>query len=282
MDPSTFGVTPDLARPAIDGVEAKLLLSVAVVLASWLIRGILSWLTGRGEGPLTDRARWWFSLLKNLTVVAGLGALIALWSQEIGDAALSLTAFAVAMVIATKELILCLSGAVWRGLARPFGVGDWIDLGPFSGVVIDESLLSTELQEIDPVYLAPTGRTVSAPNSLLLTTPLVNHGFRKRFLPLTVEIVEEPHPEHRAASAATRARIAAAVEAASADFAEVARRYAARIEKSSGVRLPDPAPTVTMDTNELGKIVYRVRVFCPRERAADIRDAAVTAFLARP
>ena len=282
MDPSTFGVTPDLTQRAIDGVEAKLLLSIVVVIMSWLLRVVLSWLMGQGEGPLTDRRRWWFSLLKNLTVVAGLGALIAIWSQEIGDAALSLTAFAVAMVIATKELILCLSGAIWRGLARPFGVGDWIELGPFSGVVIDESLLSTDLQEMDRVDLSPTGRTVSAPNSLLLTTPLVNHGFRKRFMPLTFDIVEEPHPENRAASAATRARILTAVETACADFAEIARRYAARIEKSAGVRLRDPAPTVTMDTNELGKIVYRVSVFCPRERAGALRDAAVTAFLAGP
>jgi small-conductance mechanosensitive channel len=279
IDPSMIGVTPDLTL-AIGGAQLKLLLSVAVVLLAWVVRLALMRMIRRGQGVLSDGQRWWLSLVKNLSVVVGFAGLTAIWSSEIANAALSLAAVAVALVVATKGLILCISGATWRGLSQPFGVGDWIEVGGYSGEVIDESLLSTVLQEIDAYDMHVTGRTITLPNSLLLTQPLVNHGFRKRFLPLFFEIVEEGFEKNLATADQTRTRILVALEALSGEFADVARRYAARIERSAGVRLRDPAPKVTMRTSDLGKLVYQVTVFCPRDRAEDVRVAAMRAFLA--
>ena len=274
MNPEQLGVTPDLAAHAVAAPWLKLALSALVILAALALRWALVRLV-RGRAPfLSDRQRWWISLLRNLSTAAIFLGLLAIWAEEIEDFALSLAAVAVAVVIATKELWLCLTGAIWRGASQAFSVGDWIEIGPHSGEVIAEDLLATTLQEIDPRDFHPTGRVISAPNSLLLTSTVINHSFRKRFIYLDFPVYAEPF----AGAEAVRARIEAAVGAASEEFAELARRYAALIERNAGTPMRDPAPRVTLDTTDLAKLVFRVTAFCPREKAAALRAAALGAF----
>lgn len=274
MTPEMLGVEAELAPV----VPIKLLLSILIVLATMAARWLLVRLVRGRDDILSDRQRYWISLVKNVSSAVVVLALFVLWLQEIEDFALSIAAVAVAVVIATKELWLCVTGATWRGVSQAFSVGDWIEIGPHSGEVIDENLLATVLQEIDPYDYNLTGRVVSVPNSLLLSAPVVNNSFRKRFIYFSLDIHAEPGGDALAA----RDRVQAAVEAASADFGELARRYAARIEKTAGARLRDPAPLVSVHTTELAKIVLRVTAFCPRERTAMLREAAMTAFLAVP
>mgnify|MGYP001215256827 CR=1 FL=1 len=61
-----------------------------------------------------------------------------------------MVAIAVALVIATKELILCVSGALIKGGARSFNIGDRIQVKEFRGDVIDQNLLTTTILEVGP------------------------------------------------------------------------------------------------------------------------------------
>lgn len=273
MSPETLGITPDLERWSI---EIQFLLSVLLVLAvaglRWLV---VRWIRSRSE-ILTDAQRWWITMVRNVATGTILVGLVWLWSDEIAQFALSITAFAVALVIGTKELLLCLSGAAWRGATLAFRVGDWVRIGQHSGEVIDETLLVTVLQEIDPAEMRYTGRTVAVPNALLLTAPVVNENFRKRFLMHEFTLHSEPHPKADEVAEAIRG----ALETASAEFAEVARRYAAFIEKRAGVALPDVTPTVRLSTTDLAKIAFRCGLFCPREKAVEMEQVALRAWLA--
>jgi small-conductance mechanosensitive channel len=273
--PEDFGVTPDLLAAARAHGPDQLVLTLLAVLLPLALRQALIVMIRRRSELLTDGQRWWISTVRNLSVAVIFVALVIIWSTEIEAFALSIAAFAVALVVATKELLVCVAAAVWRGVTQPFTVGDWIDIGPWSGEVIEESLLSTTLQELDPVDYQLTGRVVSFPNSLLLTTPVVNNSFRKRFITLSFELYAEPGIDVLAA----RDLVLAAMTAACADHADLARRYAARIQKTSGARLRDPAPQATLGTTELAKVSLRVTAFCPRDRAASVRAAAVEAFL---
>ncbi len=269
-----LGVTGDLGA----SVTLKALWSVLALLATFTLRWAVVRAVRGGAEILTDRQRWWISMVKNLAAAALFAGLVAIWADEIKAFALSIAAVAVAFVIATKELWLCVTGATWRGASQAFSVGDWIEIGPHSGEVIEENLLATVLQEIDPHDFAVTGRTIWVPNSLLLTAPVVNNGFGKRFIYFRFDIYLEPH----LCAPGTQARIAAALDAATQDFHELARRYAARIERTAGARLRDPAPQVTAHTTDLAKIVFRCAVFCPRERAAAVRAAVMAAYLEAP
>jgi len=266
-----LGVTADLGA----GAGFKALWSLLAILAVFALRWALVRAVRGGAEILTDRQRWWISLIKNLATAALFAGLVAIWADEIKAFALSIAAVAVAFVIATKELWLCVTGATWRGASQAFSVGDWIEIGPHSGEVIEENLLATVLQEIDPHDFSVTGRIIWAPNSLLLTAPIINNGFGKRFIYFQFDIYTEPHT----GAAATMARIRDALDAATVEFHELARRYAARIERSAGAKLRDPAPRVTAHTTDLAKIAFRCAVFCPRERAAAVRAAVMAAYL---
>ncbi|MDZ7811403.1 MAG: hypothetical protein U5L11_16880 [Arhodomonas sp.] len=67
--------------------------------------------------------------MRNLAVIIAAIGLVLIWLPALHTFALSITAFAVALVIATKELILA-SGTVLRTLSRPFEIGDWWRSGP--------------------------------------------------------------------------------------------------------------------------------------------------------
>lgn len=271
LTPEQFGIDADLgAGPALRALWSLLAILGVIALRWALVRAVRG-----GAEILSDRQRWWISLIKNLATAALFAGLVAIWADEIKAFALSIAAVAVAFVIATKELWLCVTGATWRGAAQAFSVGDWIEIGPHSGEVIEENLLATVLQEIDPHDFSLTGRTIWAPNSLLLTAPIINNGFRKKFIYFQFEIHTEPHPD----AAATLARLTAALNDAAAEFHELARRYAARIERAAGARLRDPAPQVTAHTTDLAKIAFRCAVFCPRDRAAAVRAAVTAAYL---
>jgi small-conductance mechanosensitive channel len=271
MLPEDIGVTPDLQPIPAD---LRLLISLGIVICGILVRWLALRLI-RGQGVLSDTRRWWMITVRN-----GLSALIVLglfivWAPEIEEFALSITAFVVALVIATKELILCLSGTTWARTTRAFDVGDWVEIGGHSGEVVDETLFMTELQEIEKREYRYTGRTVAVPNSLLLTQPVINHNFRKRFLEHEFTL----HAPADAPALSMRDAIAAALNAEAAAFEPIARRYAAVIEKRAGVKLPDPAPTVRIETNLYGIIGFRCALFCPRERAAELEQVAATAML---
>lgn len=269
-----LGVRADLARPTWLALDDRIVDSALALLGVLLLRWALTRaIRGRG-GLLSDNRRRALIWVKNAATAMIALLLVLIWGDSIQRFALSLAALAAAAVIATRELILNLLVGIWRTFARPFRVGDWIEIGAHSGIVIDETPITTLLQELDPRDLLPTGRIVSAPNALLLTQPVLNHDFRKRFLYLDFPIYSEP----RADAEAQRARIEAAVIVAAADFAELARRYAQRIEAHGGMKLRDAEPRVTLETTELAKLVFHVTLFCPREQAAAMRQAAMAAF----
>jgi small-conductance mechanosensitive channel len=272
MLPEDIGVTPDLGRIAID---TRILISLAVLVGGFGLRRLAVRLIRGDEAVLSDRRRRWMVTSRNgLNGIIVLGLLL-LWAPEIERFALSITAFVVALVIATRELILCLSGAIWERTTGAFVIGDWVEIGGHSGEVIDETMFVTQLQEIEKREYRYTGRTIAVPNSHLLTQPVINHHFRKRFLEHEFTL----YTTADAPALAMRDAITAALDAEFAQFETVARRYGAVIEKRTGLELPDVAPTVRIETNVYGNIGFRCALFCPRERAAEIEQSAARAML---
>ena len=80
------------------------------------------------------------------------------------------------MAIAMKEMFLCFAGSIYRTFARPFTAGDRIQIGDMRGDVVDVGLMGTQLLEVGPKDYTHqyTGRMISIPNSLILTTNVFN------------------------------------------------------------------------------------------------------------
>jgi small-conductance mechanosensitive channel len=76
---------------------------------------------------------------RNGFLLLGVLGLALIWGDQIRSLALSIVAIAVAFVVATKELILCISGAILKGSAGSFNLGDRIQIKDFRGDVIDQT-----------------------------------------------------------------------------------------------------------------------------------------------
>lgn len=103
-------------------------------------------------------------------------SIFTIFATELYSAVLSFAAVAAALAIATKELLLCFSGTFYRTFAKPFSVGDRIEVAGLRGDVIDVGIMGTQLLEVGPGNTTHqyTGRTVSIPNSQLLTQKVIN------------------------------------------------------------------------------------------------------------
>lgn len=171
-----------------------------VLASACLLLGLLAsrMIAGRAllrRDDITEKvARWWTANVRNVLILVAVVGLIMIWAPQLRTFALSLTAVAVAIVVATKELILCLSGAALRTFTRAFSVGDIIEVGATKGEVLDLNLLATQLREFESIdgSVVPTGRIVTLPYSLLFSSPAkvlphsrasIEHAFTMTFEP---------------------------------------------------------------------------------------------------
>lgn len=217
------------------------------------------------------------SNIRNALFVITVLGILYIWAPLLRNFALSLTAFAVAIILATKELILCLSGSFLKTSTGEIRVGDWITVNGIRGEVVDQTFMSTKLQELGEGgnRYEFTGRTVSLPNSIFLTAHVINDEMTKKFvyhtLTLVIDKAADPAPVIKAITHA----IADEVESGKAS----GHRLKSQVEKDTGISLPEADPTVHFGTTGEGKLKLMVRAMMPTKRAAAIERAAMLAGL---
>lgn len=245
--------------------QLDLLASLLLIVVLWITRKIVvGMIRARTELPPHDQRRLLASS-RNVFLFLLFVGLVLIWAPQLRTFALSLTAVAVAIVVATKELILCLSGSVLRATSQAFGVGDWIEIGDIRGEVTDHTLLATTLQEFGagPYAYMSTGHTVVLPNSMLLTTPLRNQTTLREHTYHHFAVTFDPAPD------ITHARDAAVeiVRGHYDAFRDRAVQANAAIERRTRTDLPDPEPSIRFRTTDLGNFRVEVTLFCPSQAA---------------
>ena len=156
-----------------DLLKSILLLLILLIVRTVLVRWI------KGNHTLTiDAKRRWIVTTRNSMVLGLFVGLVVIWAHELDAFAVSLVALAATVVLATKELILCWSGAALRIGGGVYGVGGRIQLGIYRGVVLEYDVFATKLLAIGSGPTSPlyTGRIVVFPNSLLFGSPLIRES----------------------------------------------------------------------------------------------------------
>ncbi|MEF2554562.1 mechanosensitive ion channel domain-containing protein [Aurantimonas sp. A2-1-M11] len=245
--------------------QFDLLASFLLLLLLWIGRKIVIRSIRARQEVAPHNQRRLIASSRNVFLLLLLVGLIFIWAPQLRTFALSLTAVAVAIVVATKELILCLSGAVLRATTRAFAVGDWIEIGETRGEVTDHTLLATTLQEFGtgPHAYMPTGRTIIVPNSLLLTASVYNQTALRDYTYHRLAVTLDPLPRLED----TPRRVSEIVSRHYEPFRDSAARANAAIERRTHSDLPDPAPIVRFRTSDLGKLRIEVTLFCPSQEA---------------
>lgn len=242
------------------------------LLAVWLLAGRAL----KARDNLTPHvARRWTANLRNLLLLVAVLGLIFIWAPQLRTFALSLTAVAVALVVATKELILCLSGSALRTFTRAYSVGDYVEIGGRRGEVVDYNLLVTRLQEFEHKSgsFIRTGRQVLVPHSLLFTAPSrvegeaggkVRHEFQLTFEP-DVNLFAQRAAIENAAREAQRSQ-------------EPAPQGKGRPRKGkAGTEAAQPELEIGFGTSDIGKSRLDVIVLVHPEHAGAVENAIACA-----
>ncbi|KQT52681.1 mechanosensitive ion channel protein MscS [Aureimonas sp. Leaf454] len=204
--------------------------------------------------------------------------LLGVWLSEIQNLVFSLAAVMVALVVATKELIMCAAGALLRVGGRLFKVGDRIDVLGFCGEVVDHGIFSTTLMELTSAGhgTGGTGRRVTIPNSLLLAGPVRIAAQPRQFAPHRFTVtLEHPVPPVYALSRLD----AVAADALSGDMDRASRFHRLSAAKS-GVETEGPGAKVHLGTSDIGKMQFHVMLYCLSSDAADLQNRVTAGFLA--
>lgn len=263
----------DYLLTAVDGKGSYSILIVTTLL---LLRSVLLRYIKKHPEIVNEQQRRWVSHLKNAFFALIVLALIILWWEELREFGLSIAAVAVALIIALKELLLCISGAILRTASGATSIGDWIEIEGLRGEVIEHNIMSTVLQEVESEGNSYdyTGKTVVLPNSVFLSHNVKNMNFMRRFVFHSFSVVTQPNLN----PFELKPLLLKKIEVYCAEFSELGARYHAFIVQLSGMEIPAPEPSVRITTTNLGKNVFTVTLFCPTQQAVCLEQAITRDF----
>ncbi|GKS60342.1 mechanosensitive ion channel protein MscS [Nitrospira sp.] len=256
----------------IDGLKTLALILTVLALRTLFVR----WAASQKGLTVEDRRRWVVYIRNGMLLLFAVG-MVAIWANELQAFAVSLVAIAAALVLATKELILCVSGAALRAGSKFYSIGDRIQVGTQRGIVLDHDLFATTLLEIGPGQAShlTTGRVVIFPNSLLFSAPIVNETFSKDYVfHVTIVPMRNEDDWQRGERVLTEA-----ARAECAEYIQNAAAYLHDLEERNLMEAPNPEPKVTLQIDQPGRINLVLRFPVPVRGRARTEQAILRRFL---
>lgn len=254
------------------------IISIAFVFACLVLRWLSVRFVKRVVKDEENLHRRWTNTITNITSLVIIIGLVIIWLSELRFVALSIAAFAVALVVATREQIQCFLGAVYIASSRAFSIGDWIKVGDHYGEVVRSDWLTTTLLEVDVegMSYSYTGRSLVIPNYKFSTGVIQNLNFMRRYVAHSFSIVREADA---LSVRDARLYLEDLVREYCSPFKEVADRYSTLIEKRLGIALSVSDLKVRVATNDTARNVFVVTIFCPTQEATRIEEEITEDFL---
>lgn len=257
----------------------RVIITAALLITFFLVRYLAARWIRRDTHILDERQRRKLFAVRTAITAGLIICLFGVWGDYLQNLLLSLTAVTLAIVIATKELIMCIAGFVMRTTDRMFGIGDWIECNHLRGEVTDLTLLSTTLLEVEsPEYgYGYTGRTLLLPNSMFLIHSVHVASFPRRFIQHRFTIAVPATQSFDPAAALSWLRNAA--NRVCEPIMEDARKVVDSVNRRLHIEIQGPEPLVTMGTMPEGSIIYRLLILCPRDQANALEQKITRNFL---
>jgi small-conductance mechanosensitive channel len=244
-------------------LQAKLLASLLIILALWLLRLLVIRFASRRTEDVRVHYRW-RKATAYAAVVLGVLLIGVMWLEDIRSMAVYLGLVSAGLAIALKDPLANLFGWVFILWRRPFVVGDRIQIGQFAGDVIDLRIFQFTLLEIGNWVDADqsTGRVVHIPNGKVFSEALANYttGFEYIWNEVPVRVTFESNWEK-----------------AKEILQEIADRHAAQLSQVAADRIRQATrrfmilyskltPTVYTSVEDSG-VLLTIRYMCdPRQR----------------
>jgi small-conductance mechanosensitive channel len=256
----------------LDGLKSLILLLTLIMIRTLIVR----WIAHNPTLSMESKRRWVVTT-RNSVVFAFLIGLVIIWAHELQAFAVSIVALAAAMVLATKELILCWSAAALRVGSKVYAVGDRIQIAGHRGVVLDHDAFATKLLEIGPGQFAHlyTGRVTTFPNSLLFTNALVKENPEQDYGLYTLTVPVKHNEDWQRAEQT----LLEAAKLECAPFMDEAARQMKLLEQANLLEAPSPEPRITIQVPEFGKIHLILRFPAPDRGRSRIEQAILRRYL---
>lgn len=273
--PGTVPVNRIKSAPLLPAIitDHPLPASLALIAILFVVRWITTTMitARRADSPELRRSR--LVMTRNALLIGLVCGLYLIWQPELKAFAISIVGIAVAMVIATKELILCVSGAVMIRLNRAFSVGDRIEVAGYRGDVIDMTLLATTIIETGPGQLTHqyTGRKVVLPNSLFVGSGFINETFTNEFV---LHVFTVPVPISADWQALERCILAASQEAC-APYLDEARAHLERLAELEALNIPPVEVKVSLQIPSPDQLNLVVRLPTPARSKGRIEQSII-------
>ncbi len=230
-----------------------------------------------------DQKRRFIGNLRASSFIILIASILVLWFSELYQFTLSVAALGAAFAIASKEVLLCFGGSFYRSFAKPFSVGDRIEVAGIRGDVVDIGIMGTQLMEVGPKDYTQqlTGRTITVPNSTFLSDKVFNETdavSEERDFILHVFKIPIQNDNN------WKCKKEILIECATAScekYIEPARHFFQNLSRKKQFDPPIPEPRVNVKFNNANEILLIVRVSIPVERRGNIEQEIVQNYLER-
>lgn len=243
---------------AVTGSLPYMLISTAILIfVTIILRWLLSRYIRRSVSSTDLRRRWLVQSRNGLLLLLLLG-LLFIWGEELRALALSIVAIAVAFVVATKELILCVTGSILKTGAGSFNIGDRIQIKDFRGDVIDQNLLATTILEVGPGKITHqrTGRMTVIPNALFVSEPVINESYTHDYILHVFTVPFKREDDWREAQEA----FLKCANRHCQPYLEDVRKHMKEISEERGLEVPKVEPRVTIQVPAAGEVHLIIRI----------------------
>jgi len=255
-----------------DAIATLILFGIVLSLRYAAVRFI------RRRLPSNDKVQLrWASQIRGFSYVILAFGLFTIWAAELQALAVSFAVLAMAFVWGTKETLACIQGAAFRLSSNSFEVGDRINIAGIRGDVIDAGLLGTMVLEVAQGHQR-TGRTISIPNSMFMTEPVLNESLAGEYM---LHLMTIPVDRSADLAAIERKALTAAQEAC-AEFLDDVRRPIASRYRRHGLIPPIVDPRVTYQVVDKNTVNILLRIPTPIRLERHVEQHVLRAVLDVP
>lgn len=259
-------------------IKREWIFSIFIVIAVVVLRSILlRWHFHRHRDWDIEEKRRALVVSRNVALVLCVLALMLVWATQIQTFALSMVALAAATVLATKELIMCLSGSLLRMVTKQYSVGDYIEINGIRGRVVDINLLNTLMMQIGPNAQVGqlSGKTISFPNSLLLSFPVQRDNILWHYVVHTFDI---PVPIHLDSDAIVP-RLWTVLEAHCSPYSAEIAMYLEAVQAQKLFITPAAQPRISRVPHDDKVYQLVIRFASPVAKRLEIQQAVLDEFI---
>lgn len=245
------------------GITYQIILSVAAILAIWLIRFIAIRIINRRLPEAKAQYKW----RKNLTYISVfIGFLIVgrIWFEGLQSLATFLGLLSAGLAIALKDPVTDFAGWIFILWRKPLDVGDRIQIGDTKGDVIDIRVFKFTVLEIGNWVHADqsTGRVVHIPNHKVFSDSLANYTSDFEFIWNELQVLVTFESDWQKA----KQLLQEIADEHLQDFVEQAQRQVRRAKKSYLIYYRYLTPTVYTDVQDSGVRLTIRHLSSPRKR----------------